>query len=149
MDIDQIKSDFMKNVREKANKESLMQRVAKTSAMECLENAFKEPEVDNDGYAKETLPVVWNPCPTYMLENRCVVAASKLTTAGNLYTQYVDEACIIVDEYQSRLLLFLPDMDCSAVAFKGGGWSALRVKPEFKMFLNLVNLYDELQETIK
>jgi hypothetical protein len=149
MNIDQIKSDFMKQVSEQADKESLMQRVAKMPAMEYLENAFKEPEVGKDGYAKESLPVIWNPCPTYMLDDKCVVDASKLTSASNLYAQYVDEQCIIVDEYQSRLILFNPDPECDAVAFKGGGWSALRVKLEFETEIYLVELYDELQKILK
>ena len=148
MDINQIKGDFMKMVREQANQQSLMQRIENTPEMQYLESAFKEPDLDNEGYAKNTLPIVWNPCPTSMLGNRYVVDASKLSVASNLYTQYVDEQCIIVDEYQSRLLLFYPDPECAAVAFKGG-WYALRVKPEFEAEIYLIELYDKLREAIK
>lgn len=148
MDLEQMKKEFLKMVQEQSRQESLMQRIAKTTTMQYLKSAFKEPEEDENGYALRPLPIISTPCLTYDLEGREIINAASAIVGSNNYAKYIDTPCIIVDEYQSRLLLFLPDGDCSALALRGTGWHALSIKEEYQMFYNILSLYDQLKASL-
>ena len=97
-----------------------------------LEDAFKSPIYDEQGYA---------PCmPAIVDSNIChnlpddVKAISYLsaTLTSELYSKYLDEEAIVWDNATQELLLYIPDKSHPAVAFKGSRWQyAWKLKKEY------------------
>ena len=106
-----------------------------------LEDAFKEPVYDEDGYS-EAIPAIWGNYEYEKLDNifpaitkRCALISS------NLYSKYLDEAAIVWDQNKDQLLLYIPDKDEPRMAFKGSAFPvAKKLKPEYKDVFSLTDI---------
>jgi hypothetical protein len=99
---------------------------------ERLENAFKSPECDEQGYSP-SLPAIVDSNIYHNLPND-VKAISYLsaTLKSELYSKYLDEEAIVWDTATQELLLYIPDKKHPAVAFKGSRWQyARKLKKEY------------------
>lgn len=116
---------------------------------ERLENAFKAPVYNNEGYA-ETMPCVWNSASYGQTEDGVkIISLKSATVASGLYSNYLDEEAIVWDSAKEELFLYVPDPKCPTVAFKGGNWiCAKRLKMEYCYF-TLYDIYLELNEKVK
>ena len=89
---------------------------------ECLEDAFKIPICDDEGYAPN-MPCIWD-SNSYgqTADGIKVLSLRSARTASNLYSTYLDEEAIVWDAGKQELFLYIPDKKCPAVAFKGSRW---------------------------
>jgi hypothetical protein len=118
-----------------------------------LEDAFKTPICDENGYA-ELMPVVWvdygygqTPDGVKILTKRSA------KTASSLYSKYLDEEALVWDSSKQELFVYVPDAECPAVAFKGSSWQcAKKLKNEAiieNRDLNIYEVYKEILSKIK
>ncbi len=109
---------------------------------ERLEDAFKKPETDDEGYS-ESLPTIWEEYGYGQKKNGVLVITLKSASmASNLYAQYLDEEALVWDYNKERLLLYLPDPSQPKMAFKGSSWQfAKKLKPEFEGIFTLEEIY--------
>lgn len=116
---------------------------------ERLEDAFKAPQCDDQGYAL-TMPCIWN-STSYgeTAEGVKILSLKSASVASGLYSVYLDEEAIVWDAAKQELFLYIPDEKCPTVAFKGGNWlCAKRLKMEY-CYLTLYDVYLELNAKIK
>jgi hypothetical protein len=114
-----------------------------------LEDAFKKPIYDGEGYAA-SMPVVWD-SSSYGKKSDGVKILSlrSARSASGLYSKFLDEEALVWDAAKQELFLYVPDEKNPAVAFKGSSWlCAKKLKPE-NIHLNLYDVYKELQIEIK
>lgn len=116
---------------------------------ERLEDAFMEPEYNEDGYAA-SMPIIWNSSSYGQTsEGVKILSLRSARTASGLYSKYVDEYALIWDASKQELFLYVPDEKCRTVAFKGGSWlCAKKLKIQY-WDLNIYEVYKELQAKIK
>ena len=112
---------------------------------ELLEDAFKFPELDENGYS-DSIPTIWNDYGYGKDEDGVLIITRKSASIGsNLYSKYLDEEAIVWDSINERLLFYIPDPEEPRMAFKGSAWqTAKRLKPEYKYDLALRDIYCEL-----
>lgn len=99
---------------------------------ERFENAFLEPEEDEEGYS-ESIPAIWHDY-TYIEQTNGVKVITNSTAKinSNLYSKYIDTEALVWDSYDNILLLYLPDPENPKMAFKGSRWNfAKKLKKEF------------------
>ena len=143
MDINSIKKIFMDNLN--ASAEPVIPEALND---ERLENAFKQPEFDEEGYAPN-IPGIWNSNSYGKTEDGVkIISLRSARSATGLYSQYLDEEALVWDSAKQELFLYIPDEKCPTVAFKGGSWlCAKKLKPKY-CFLNIYEVYRELQAKI-
>ena len=115
---------------------------------ERLENAFKSPECDEQGYTPN-MPCVWD-SKSYgqRPDGIKILSLRSASIASSLYHRYLDEEAFVWDAAKQELFLYLPDEECPTVAFKGGSWlCAKELKPMYRD-LNIYDVYNELQAKI-
>ena len=98
-----------------------------------LEEAFKEPETDENGYS-DSLPSIWFSTLPEMEEAEILYITPDLAmTESNLYSQYLDEKAIIWDAIRKEYFFYKPNPGHPQMAFKGemGAWIAKKLKPEY------------------
>ena len=118
---------------------------------ESLEDAFKEPVTDENGYA-EPLPAIYNEYGYGKYHDGIMFLTLKSASLEtNLYSKYLDEKALVWDSSKERLFLYLPDPEKPRIAFKGSSWQfAKRLKPEYEDYITLSDVYYEyLQSTNK
>ena len=115
---------------------------------ERLENAFKSPECDEQGYAL-SMPCIWDSNSYGQTANGVkILSLRSARSASALYSKYVDEYALIWDASKQELFLYVPDEKCRTLAFKGSGWLCAK-KLKIQYFdLNIYEVYKELQEKI-
>ena len=114
-----------------------------------LEDAFKTPTCDENGYA-EQMPVIGT-CYGYGQTSDGVKILTKKSAkaASTLYSKYLNEEALVWDSSKQELFMYVPDTECPAVAFKGSCWQyAKRLKRECS-HLNIDDIYQEIQLRIK
>ncbi|MBQ5701698.1 MAG: HD domain-containing protein [Alistipes sp.] len=114
-----------------------------------LEDAFKTPTCDENGYA-EQMPVIGT-CYGYSQTPDGVKILTKKSAkaASTLYSKYLNEEALVWDSSKQELFMYVPDTECPAVAFKGSCWQyAKRLKSEC-FHLNIDDIYQEIQLRIK
>lgn len=116
---------------------------------ERLEDAFKVPVCDENGYAP-TMPGILNSCSYGMGDDGVkIISLRSACSASGLYSKYLDEHAVVWDAAKQELFLYIPDIKCPTVAFKGGSWlCAKRLKSECNN-LNIYDVYKEIQSKIK
>lgn len=108
-----------------------------------LEDAFKQPVCDQDGYA-ESIPTIWEDYK-YMIDSDGIkiISAPSALIKSKLYSKYLDVRSLVWDSAKEELFLYVPDLQQPKVAFKGGRWIyAKTLKPEF-VDLSLKDIYKE------
>ena len=118
-----------------------------------LEDAFKTPTCDENGYA-EQMPVVWADYGYGQAEDGVKVLTKKSAKAAStLYSKYLDEEALVWDSSKQELFVYVPDAECPAVAFKGSSWQyAKKLKIEAvaeNWDLNIYDIYKEIVSKIK
>lgn len=114
-----------------------------------LEDAFKTPTCDENGYA-EQMPVIGT-CYGYSQtpDGVKIITKKSAKAASTLYSKYLNEEALVWDSSRQELFMYVPDTECPAVAFKGSCWQyAKRLKSECS-HLNIDDIYQEIQLRIK
>jgi hypothetical protein len=109
-----------------------------------LEEAFKEPTYDTDGYADYRW-VFSKDTSTISLEWYNLVTFDNTLITSRLYHRYLDEKSIIFREYDQQFLWYEP-AEGESIAVKYSGLSAFRVKKEFAEKFDLEYVYLMLRE---
>ena len=114
-----------------------------------LEDAFKTPTCDENGYA-EQMPVIGTYYGYGQTSDGVKILTKKSAKAASaLYSKYLDEKALVWDSSKQELFMYIPDTECPAVAFKGSYWQyAKRLKSECS-HLNIDDIYQEIQLRIK
>lgn len=87
-----------------------------------LEDAFKEPEFDAEGYS-ESSPAIWSNYSYGQTSDGVKILSAKSTSiCSNLYSRYLDEEALVWDSVKEKLFLYSPDEDMPRLAFKGDRW---------------------------
>lgn len=138
MDREKLKEQFIemaKNAKEPAYPEILND--------DRLEDAFKTPECDEEGYS-ESIPAIYGDYGYGMYPNGVKFLTLKSASLEtSLYSKYLDEEALVWDSVKEELFLYVPDPDGPKVAFKGCRWQyAKKLKTEYSM-LSLVDIYLE------
>lgn len=118
-----------------------------------LEDAFKTPICDENGYA-EQMPVVWADYGYGQTPDGVKILTKRSAkTASSLYSKYLDEEALVWDSSKQELFVYVPDAECPAVAFKGSSWlCAKKLKTEAiieNRDLNIYEVYKEILSKIK
>jgi hypothetical protein len=118
-----------------------------------LEDAFKTPICDENGYA-EQMPVVWADYGYGQTPDGVKILTKRSAkTASTLYSKYLDEEALVWDSSKQELFVYVPDAECPAVAFKGSSWlCAKKLKTEAiieNRDLNIYEVYKEILSKIK
>lgn len=118
-----------------------------------LEDAFKTPICDENGYA-ELMPVVWADYGYGQTPDGVKILTKRSAkTASSLYSKYLDEEALVWDSLKQELFVYVPDAECPAVAFKGSSWlCAKKIKTESiieNRDLNIYEVYKEILSKIK
>lgn len=110
-----------------------------------LEDAFKEPVTDEDGYS-EPIPAIFNDYHYTKDEDDVLfITLKSALIKSDLYSRYLDEEALVWDSNKERLLLYVPDPSEPRMAFKGPSWQfAKRLKPEFEDYITLRDVYYEM-----
>ena len=113
---------------------------------ERFEDAFKEPETDENGYS-ERIPAIWHDYSYKEQANGVIIITSVCAIiSSNLYSRYIDTEALVWDSYDNKLLLYLPDPENPKMAFKGSRWHfAKKLKNEF-LNQSLEDIYLELSK---
>lgn len=138
LDADKLKEDFLEMV--KNAKEPTCPDVLNDDR---LEDAFKQPVCDQDGYA-ESIPAIGEDYK-YMIESdgTKVISAPSALIKSRLYSKYMDVRALVWDSAKEELFLYVPDFQQPKMAFKGGRWIyAKTLKSEF-VDLSLKAIYKE------
>ena len=140
--------------KEKKRKQ-FMEMVKNAKPIECpdflkdvrLEDAFKEPVTDEDGYS-EPIPAIFNDYHHTKNEDGVLILSSQgASLVTNLYSKYLDDEALVWDSNKERLLLYVPDPNEPRMAFKSPSWQfAKRLKPEFEDYITLRDVYYEYLE---
>ena len=114
-----------------------------------LENAFKAPAADADGYC-ERIPVVGLDYKYFVNEAGIKTLSTKSAMiTSSLYPKYLDEEALVWDSIKQELFHYIPDEQCPEIAFKVSGWQyALKLKKEYS-YMNLCDIYKELESLLK
>ena len=144
MDSDTIKSMLIDKVNS-----SVEPSLPEALNDERLENAFKSPECDEQGYAP-SIPSIWDSNSYGQTADTVKILSLKSArSASGLYSKYLDEEALVWDAAKNELFLYVPDEKCPTVAFKGASWlCAKKLKPIYRD-LNIYDVYKELQAKIK
>jgi hypothetical protein len=112
---------------------------------ERLTDAFKSPNLDENGYS-EKCPVVWKDYGFGKDSNGILILNNNSTCINsNLYSLYLDESAIVYDLSHKRLMIYRPTENNHKIGLKGMGWvKAVKVSPAFAEKVSLVQLYFEL-----
>lgn len=109
-----------------------------------LENAFKQPVADAEGYC-ESIPVV-DLYYKYSVTEAGIKTLSLMSAmiSSSLYSKYLDEEALVWDSIKQELFHYIPDERCPKIAFKGSGWQyAMKLKREYS-YMDLCDIYKEL-----
>lgn len=113
-----------------------------------LEDAFKTPECNENGYAP-TIPCFLDSNSFEVKDDDVKILSLNNVRSVDVYSRYLDEYALVWDASKQELFLYIPDIKCPAVAFKGGNWvCAKRLKSEYSN-LNIYDVYKEIQSKIK
>ena len=119
---------------------------------ERLENAFKSPECDEQGYAP-SIPSIWDSNSYGQTADTVKILSLKSArSASGLYSKYLDEEALVWDAAKNELFLYVPDEKCPTIAFKGSRWlCAKKLKPIYRdlNIYDMYNMYNELHAKIK
>ena len=139
----------MTNDKEKLLKE-LQNLIKDAKTPECptffnderLQDAFKEPVTDPEGYC-DPIPAIWNDYGYGKDADGVLFISSKSATIeSRLYSKYLDCEALVWDSAKQRLLYYAPDPENPKVAFKGSLWQfAKRLKPEYEDCISLRDIY--------
>lgn len=118
-----------------------------------LEDAFKTPACDENGYA-EQMPVVWADYGYGQTKDGVKILTKRSAKiSSTLYSKYLDEEALVWDSSKQELFVYVPDAECPAVAFKGSSWQyAKKLKIEAvaeNWDLNIYDIYKEIVQNIK
>ena len=110
---------------------------------ERLEDAFKVPIYDENGYA-ESLPAIYGSYGYGQYPDGVkILSLRSASLETRLYSRYLDEEALVWDSVKEELFLYVPDPNGPRVAFKGSNWQfAKRLKPEYKDFISLRTIYE-------
>ena len=110
---------------------------------ERLEDAFKVPIYDENGYA-ESLPAIYGSYGYGQYPDGVkILSLRSASLETRLYSKYLDEEALVWDSVKEELFLYVPDPNGPRVAFKGSNWQfAKRLKPEYKDFISLRTIYE-------
>ena len=121
MNIDTFKKTLTENMNS-----SVELVIPKTLSDERLEDAFKHPECNAEGYAP-SLPVVCDSYSYGKTDNGVKILSSKsASVASGLYSRYIDEEALLWDASQQELFIYIPDEELPTVAFKGSSWGCAK-----------------------
>lgn len=114
-----------------------------------LEDAFKTPTCDENGYA-EQMPVIGTYYGYGQTSDGVKILTKKSAKAASaLYSKYLDEKALVWDSSKQELFMYFPNTECPTVAFKGSCWQyAKRLKSEYS-HLNIDDIYKEILLKIK
>ena len=116
---------------------------------ERLEDAFKFPVTDDEGYA-ERMPCIMNSYGYGKTEDDVKILTRKSASiTSNLYSKYLDEEAIVWDATKNELFLYMPDFDSPVVAFKGSCWVCAKSLNLDYSHLNIYDVYKELKAKIE
>ena len=127
MDSDTIKSMLIDKVNS-----SVEPSLPEALNDERLENAFKSPECDEQGYAPRIPAIVDSNICHNLRDDVKAISYLSATLTSDLYSKYLDEEAIVWDTTTQELLLYIPDKKHPAVAFIGSRWQyAMKLKKEY------------------
>ena len=115
-----------------------------------LEDAFKQPEEDENGYSSP-IPAIWYATLPEIEDNEILyITSAHAGVVSNLYSKYLDEEAIIWDAGREKLFFYKPDPKQPRLAFKSGMgmWFAKKLKPE-SANLSLKDIYIQMRSAIK
>lgn len=137
------KDEIVKQLQEMA-KNAKVPECPKILQDERLEDAFRISETDTEGYS-EVIPIIWRDYGYGKLGNGIIVIMKRSADiTSKLYSKYLDEKALVWDQYNERLLLYLPDKDDPQMGFKGSAWwFAKKLKPEYEGTCTLEDIYLE------
>lgn len=109
-----------------------------------LENAFKSPVADAEGYS-ERIPAIYTDYRYAVSDDGVKVLSLKSAMiTSSLYSKYLDEEALVWDSIKQELFHYIPDEQCPEIAFKGSIWQyAMKLKEEYS-YMNLCDIYKEL-----
>ena len=108
-----------------------------------LEDAFKSPECNEDGFAP-SMPAIWNSCSYGQTSDGVkILSLRSASIASDLYSHYLEEESLVWDAAEQELFLYIPDEKCPAIAFKGSCWLCAK---KLKMENRNLNIYDVYKE---
>ena len=143
MSLDEIKKQMFEQIN--SSVEPFLPEALKD---ERLEDAFKFPATDDEGYA-EQMPCIMNSYDYGKTEDDVKILTRKSASiSSNLYSKYLDQEAIVWDATKNELFLYMPDSDSPAVAFKGSGWVCAKSLKLDYFHLNIYDVYKELQAEI-
>ena len=144
MDIDTIK----KMLADKINS-SVEPKLPEALNDERLEDAFKTPEYNEEGYAS-SMPGIWDSNSYGKTPDGVkILSLRSARSASGLYSRFLDKEALVWDAAKQELFLYIPDEKCPAVAFKGGSWLCAKKLKQENLHLNIYDVYKELQIKIK
>jgi hypothetical protein len=106
---------------------------------EILEDACKEPEIDEEGYSIFR-PVFSKDNDVLSVEWYNLVTLANILTDSRLYDRYLDESTIIFREFDEQFLWFEPKEN-ESIAFKYSGIAAYKIKKEYSSLFDLEYVY--------
>ena len=147
---DELHTEMQQDELEKCLRSSLIEQALNEDR---LEDAFKTPICDENGYA-EQMPVVWADYGYGQTPDGVKILTKRSAkTASSLYSKYLDEEALVWDSLKQELFVYVPDAECPAVAFKGSSWlCAKKLKTEAVIEnrdLNIYEVYKEILSKIK
>jgi HD superfamily phosphohydrolase YqeK len=147
---DESHTEMQQDELEKCLRSSLVEQALNDDR---LEDAFKTPICDENGYA-EQMPVVWADYGYGQTPDGVKILTKRSAkTASSLYSKYLDEEALVWDSSKQELFVYVPDAECPAVAFKGSSWlCAKKLKTEAiieNRNLNIYEVYKEILSKIK
>ena len=147
---DESHTEMQQDELEKCLRSSLVEQALNEDR---LEDAFKTPICDENGYA-EQMPVVWADYGYGQTQDGVKILTKRSAkTASSLYSKYLDEEALVWDSLKQELFVYVPDAECPAVAFKGSSWlCAKKLKTEAiieNRDLNIYKVYKEILSKIK
>ena len=114
-----------------------------------LEDAFKPSKCDENGYANQ-MPVIHSNYGYGLTPDGVKIITKKSAIiATNLYSRYLDEEALVWDSAKEELFVYIPDVECPNIAFKGSNWQyAKKLKSEYSD-LSIYEVYKEIISKIK
>lgn len=116
---------------------------------ERLEEAFKTPKCDENGYA-ENIPIIWASSYKYgvMDDEIKILSYESAHVTSNLYTNFLDEEAVVWNASQQKLFLYIPNSKHPKLAFKGDWSYAKKLKNKYS-HLDIRDVYKEILQTIE
>ena len=146
----EMREEMQRDDLEVYSRNSLIERALNDDR---LEDAFKTPVCDENGYA-EQMPAIWTDYGYGQNQDGVKILTKRSAkTASTLYSKYLDEEALVWDSSKQKLFVYVPDAESPAVAFKGSSWlCAKKLKIEAILDnwdLNIYDIYQEILSKIK